>query len=563
MVHAKAAKACLVAVAAAFIAMAIALVPMFQISTPTLSPELVAKLATVGGTGNPTAKKIETLVGGSFNDGRTIDPIHTPQEFAPFTGSLTLDESAMLGRDNVVAWAVDEVDQDVALMGISQGAVVLSLAIARWNNDLDSAPSPDQVDLIVLLANPMRPNGGALSRFPGLSIFGINFYGPTEQSQYQVVDSAYAYDLFANAPLYLNNPLSLFNAFAGIAFPYDGGNSLHGTDPDWTDPDLDVRTEVYGNTTYHTIIPKNLPMLEPLRAVGLGAFADVIQPLLKVWVDAGYYKNDPAASPGVFMPAQLFMPLENIIRALVQTPGAIMQGLATIPRRLGLVPNSPQLSQTEEEPPVVDDNNESDSNAFNRSMSVSSNMTLDSSDSNEEGGEVVTDLPKPEEPVTTGNQGGEVSGPPEQPSEQSESPVAGGGDDGQEVPNQEPPATPNTQLGNEGSEDAGSPAPPKDEVNEDNNDNQSSVSSINSNKDDEEKSFKKGAKKDGKKSGKKFGRFDGKDDKDDEDSTESTLTRPAKSEAPSAPKNDDAGDDRDPSGPSSADNKDNDTANAA
>lgn len=537
MVHIKAVKTCLIAVAITLVAVATAIMPSLTASVLTLSPQLVAKLITVGGTGNPTGGNIETLVGGSLVEGRTVQAIHTPQQFWPVNGPLTLHESVLEGTDNVVAWGVSETDPDLHLVTVSQGSVVVSLAIARWKSDPANAPPPSVLK-IDLLANPMRPNGGVLARFPGLSIpgIGITFYGPTPESDYKVTDSAFAYDLYANAPLY-GNPLSWFNAFAGIAFPYNGGNSLHGTDPDYTNPDLDVRTEVYGNTTYHTIIPKNLPMLEPLRMAGLGGLADVIQPLLKVWVDAGYYKSDPAASPGVHMPAQLFMPIENVIRALAQSPGAILEGLTTIPRNLGIVQDqSPQPSQTEE-PPAVDNGDTSGTDEIGDNslmMSTTSNTEFESSNNQEES-EVTTDPPTSNTPVDTGGQG---AGGLLEPSEPLVSNGGGNGEQGSSL--RQSQKIPNTNLPKEGSEDDEATESPKEELKEDDDDDKSLRTSLGSIKDDE-------------KNGKK-------DNKEGEESPGSKLSKvdntpPSKRDA--KPNGDS------PSGASPAGNESNDKANAA
>lgn len=297
------------------------------------SPASAAVLGTVGGTGNASGHGVENLIGGTFIDGRTVEAIRTPQQLWPVNGTMTLDQSIEEGAPNVITWVMNTPDPNKKIIAISQGSVVLSFVIAYYNDHPANAPPPDELSF-VLVANPMRPNGGFLARFPGLSFLGITGHGPTEQSQYQVIDAANAYDGYAVTPLYVGNLLTVLNGLAGVAFPYENGMSLHSQDPDYTNPDLDVRTTVVGNTTYYTIIPDRLPMYMPLVNAGLGPLVDIIEPLTKVWVNAGYYKNDPAADPGTHRPVQLFMPAENIVRALKQTPGAIMEGLATIPGNL-------------------------------------------------------------------------------------------------------------------------------------------------------------------------------------------------------------------------------------
>lgn len=535
MVHVRAVKVCLIAMVTAFVALATAIVLMFSASVSTLSPDLVAKIVTVGGTGNPTAGGIQRLLGGVFAEGRTVAPIWTPQQFWPVLGPMTLHESTTVGRDNVVAWFELNEDDDMVLVTISQGAVVVSRSIAHWNDNPATAPSPDHLKLIVLLANPMRPNGGVLARFPGLSVFGITGFGPTEQSAYQVIDAANAYDLYATAPLYLNNLLSWANALAGVAFPYNGGNSIHGQDPDFNNPDLEVHKEVHNNTTYYTVFQKNLPILEPLRMAGLGALADAIQPLVKVWVDAGYYKNSPAASPGVHMPAELFMPIENVIRALVQSPGAILEGLATIPRNLGIVPrHSVQPSQTDQTPAGDDVVNESDNNLM---MSSMSDTSQDSSDS-KEGDEIVADPQQPQPPVNTDDQGD--GGQPASPGLDA---TLGGDSNGLESLNQSPQA-PGADLPKEGldGEDKKESLKNEDEPKKNEDDDESLSTSLGSKFED--KDDKKGLE--GRKSEVKNDDL-GDDAKKDDNPTSRKTAEP---------------NDNEPSR-SSAGNQDNDKANAA
>ena len=76
-----------------------------------------------------------------------------------------------------------DADDNFIVFGYSQSAVVASL-VKR-----DLMRNPDGLHLdgtkFVLIANPMRPNGGILARgFEGMTIpfIGITFYGPTQNS---------------------------------------------------------------------------------------------------------------------------------------------------------------------------------------------------------------------------------------------------------------------------------------------------------------------------------------------------------------------------------------------
>lgn len=306
-------------------------------------PALSSVIVAIGGTGNPSGKKpdVAQVIGGSLAEGRTVEYIATPQQFWPVNGPLTLNQSVAEGTALTIEAIRNQQDPDALYAGPSQGAVVLGSAINYFVANPEGAPSPENAQF-VLVASPIRPNGGVLARIQGINIpiVDIGYHAPTLPGPYKTVDAVWAYDMYANAPLYVNNPLSWFNAVNGLYNP--SGKSLHETDPDYTNPDYDVRTEVVGNTTYHTLIPKHLPMFQTLIGTEWEPLVDLIEPLVKVWVDAGYYKNDPAADPGTHRPLQLFMPLENVVRALQQSPGAIIEGLKTIPENLNPPKNQPE-----------------------------------------------------------------------------------------------------------------------------------------------------------------------------------------------------------------------------
>ena len=318
-------------------------------------------LTVIGHTGNPTGQHpdVAKAVGGSLIGDRTVKYVWTYEQFWPATGTMRLDESIDASIPLVIDAIKNETDPNNRIIGESQGAADVGGAYNYFVAHPDKLP-PGTNPSFVFLASPVTPNGGILARFPGVSIpyFGISYRQPTMNSQYQVVDSHWAYDMFSSSPMYLDNPLSWLNAFLGVY--RSDAMSLHGIDADYTNPNYDVHTTVVGNTTYHVIVPEHLPMYQPLVDHGYGALVAVIEPLTKVWVNAGYYKNDPTADPGTYHPAQLFMPIGNIIRALLQTPGALAQGLAAIPNAIGSVLNPKPKSATTT-PPVTTQNQEQSS----------------------------------------------------------------------------------------------------------------------------------------------------------------------------------------------------------
>ena len=237
--------------------------------------------------------------------------VYTPEEFVPVYGSMTFDDSVAVGRANLgnclrgapcVAHIYPDgpgTTLDYVVLGYSQSAVVASLAKRDLIENPDGAPDDTSY---VILANPMRGNGGVLARgIDGLTIpiIGITFYGatPTNTCQttggqcYRTVDIAQQYDALGGdltaEPL---NLLALANSIAAYAL-------LHGQVPDvgMDDPRV-VEQESYGDTDYYLITAPRLPLLMPLEQIGIpGPILAVADAPMRVMIEATYVREK---SPG-------------------------------------------------------------------------------------------------------------------------------------------------------------------------------------------------------------------------------------------------------------------------
>ena len=184
----------------------------------------------------------------SVADGDDRYAVITPEQFFPIFGSMTFDDVRRRrpGESEQVRSRVGRCDynedsrlepgppadppvagDEFVVFGYSQSAVIASLLkqdlIDNPIEDPDVAPS----DLsFFLLANPMRPNGGFLSRGPeGLTIpiLGITFYGATPTNScetgncYETVDVAAQYDgLGGDAAVGLTNVLAVAERRHGV-----------------------------------------------------------------------------------------------------------------------------------------------------------------------------------------------------------------------------------------------------------------------------------------------------------------------------------------------------------
>lgn len=161
------------------------------------------------------------------------------------------------------------------VVGFSQGATIATHWLQETAGSAD-APAPEDLSF-VLAANPKRKYGGVRS----------GFAEPTPHTEYDVVDIAIEYDGAADFPTDPRNLLALANALAGFAyFHIPGYNNI----------DLETADKLVwkeGNTTYVLIRRENLPLLVPLRMLGLDELADALNGPLKEAIDEAYDRDYP------------------------------------------------------------------------------------------------------------------------------------------------------------------------------------------------------------------------------------------------------------------------------
>jgi hypothetical protein len=236
----------------------------------------------------------------------------TPEQLYPLTGvkSLTLDQSLSQG----VTILNDAILRDyktgitpINVFGYSQSAVIASLEMPI----LTAAGVPSTDVNFVLLGDPMNPNGGVFTRFPGLTAasLGATFYGGPPANDYPTVIYTGEYDGFADFPQYPIDVLADLNALAGIIY-------VHNAYPTFTATQVASAVELSTSgptmTTYYMIPTQNLPLLEPVRAIPYigNPLADLLQPDLTYLVNWGYgnpacgYSTGPANvnTPVGFLP---------------------------------------------------------------------------------------------------------------------------------------------------------------------------------------------------------------------------------------------------------------------
>ncbi|RUP05347.1 MAG: PE-PPE domain-containing protein [Mycobacterium sp.] len=322
--------------AAAASALGAAFAPPAQAATAAAIPWVPNDISLIlSGTGVPIVTADFIQKASKYVGGPTIfQGLNTPEELYPLTGvrSMYFNKSVQIGLttlDNAVYQQITG-GNSVTVFGVSQSAVISSLYmrnLAAGLSNFGATPPPANMLNFVLTGNEMNPNGGLLSRFPGLvmSSLGLEFYGSTPSDTiYPVRNYTLEYDGFADFPRYPLNLISDLNAVAGIVYVHPQYVNLTQAQIDAAIP-LQTSPGYNGNSQYFILPTQQLPLLQPLRAIPVigNPLANLIEPNMRVLVNLGYgdpnygYSTSPADVP---TPFGLFPEV---------APGTVFDALAT------------------------------------------------------------------------------------------------------------------------------------------------------------------------------------------------------------------------------------------
>jgi hypothetical protein len=322
----------------------IALLAGALLSTPTARADDSAdplNALMMGGTGAPTpsiewqdriiAAYVDPATGGNYT------PVLVP------TPESEAYSSAPVGQQDLqAAMGQQPADQPYLVEGYSQSA---SIAVLEKEDLMAAGQHPDVTFL--LLGNPNQPDGGLIERFVGLDIPGIGsaFNGamPTDAG-ISTIDVTNQYDGFADIPQFPINPIADLNALLGIAYAHGayGGGVLPYEIPSFWPPDspasaplegpyadeyvlgsTEIVKQIDGDTTFYFIPTTDLPLLDPLRTLGVPEpVLNIFQPALQVLVEAGYDRSVPM---GDAVPAEL-IPTLDPVTFLLEFANGVVQG---------------------------------------------------------------------------------------------------------------------------------------------------------------------------------------------------------------------------------------------
>ena len=297
-------------------------------------------------TDNWIREVMDNLVTPTSGVGYTGTAMNTPEELWPLTGlnSLTLNASIRTGYllldDRVHGQLAEHPRTPLVVFGKSQSAIIASVekrTLAAEYADRKEIPAVS----VNLLGNPLRPNGGLISRFPLLGQVltpWTDMSSTPTDTHFTTYDTSLQYDFFADFPRYPLNLLAVVNALFGglnhnyfeesvdgILKPFTIEISLDANSPDYR-PDTVVQQ--YGDTSYHLIPSENLPMFYPLRWIGLGPAVDVVEPLVRVFVELGYDRTTPygEVARARLLPGLETLTMENAQRFFSDVDAALKEG---------------------------------------------------------------------------------------------------------------------------------------------------------------------------------------------------------------------------------------------
>jgi hypothetical protein len=248
----------------------------FAGTVTTTSVALAATVLTVSGNTLVVHTPMEQQLGGTMCQApNTCEQVQYP---AGSIGQGPLDEGEMALQDKIATTTGNKV-----VMAYSQGGIIATNWLEQHAGDPDAPPAGELT--FVLFGNPQRAGGGLAQRL------GSGVPTPTD-TQYTVVDITREYDGEADWPDDPLNGLAVANALAGYFFVHTDYTNVDVNSPDNLVKKVD-------KTTYVLVPTDQLPLLQPLRLVGLNGVADALNAPLKKVVDAGYDRSAyaPAAEP--------------------------------------------------------------------------------------------------------------------------------------------------------------------------------------------------------------------------------------------------------------------------
>lgn len=285
------------------------------------------------------ASAIKDFIAPSVPGSYTPVAVRTPEQIFGINQSVSdgvADLEAAMAANGCTA------GQSCVVYGYSQSTVITMIEKAKLQQE-EAAGEPVPNVTFVGIGVGNRPNGGIAERLSGIVIpfvdFTFNGASPADPAHpITTIDIARQYDGLADFPEFPLNPVADANAVLGVVFVhllYGEEVSLDPTSPKYVPGTVVEEPGENPNnpdTTYYWIPTADLPLLDPLRLAGVPEpVIDVIQPFLKVLVEAGYDRSVPFSTP---TPAQL-IPTIDPVTFTIELAGGVVDGVDNAAKLVG------------------------------------------------------------------------------------------------------------------------------------------------------------------------------------------------------------------------------------
>jgi hypothetical protein len=313
------------------------------ISTPVSradNPDEALNALMMGGTTAPTPSEFwqDTIVTDYIDPatGQNYTPVlvPTPESLSSTSVPVGLaDLQAAMAQQQAA-----DPGQPYLVEGYSQSAEIV---VDEKTELMQTGQHPDVTFL--MLGDPNRPDGGIDERFvgmdtPGLGMGDLTGAEPTDAG-IPTIDIANQYDFVADYPQFPIDPLADLNAILGLIYAHGGYGDgvlpeevpaiwppsapLSGLASEYVLGSTEIVKQVDGDTTFYFIPTTELPLLDPLRSLGVPeSVLNIFQPALQVIVEAGYDRSIPFGDP---TPAELIPTIDPATFTL-EFANAVLQG---------------------------------------------------------------------------------------------------------------------------------------------------------------------------------------------------------------------------------------------
>ena len=226
---------------------------------------------------------------------------------------------------------------NLVVAGYSMSTSVITqemINLAATNTDLPGLK-------FVLAEDLNNPDGGIFTRFPGMS--GASLPATPSETPYTTDIYTIEYSAASDFPQYSSNIYAYFNAADGYIdlHPYLLPGWPAYFDPSTVASAVAEKTSLGydGNTEYYLIPTQDLPLLDGLRGMpgAPNAYADMIQPDMRVLVDLGYNWTGDADVP---TPATMSTPDIDFTAVNSYLDAGADQGMIAYLVDLGVLPQT-------------------------------------------------------------------------------------------------------------------------------------------------------------------------------------------------------------------------------